>query len=67
MMNDGLKASGPSRQRAQYTGAKPFGKNAAAAKNGITPEAANRHSQDHPPASDRKIACLPQISALGAA
>jgi hypothetical protein len=66
-MNDGLKASGSSRQRAQYTGAKPFGKNAAAAKNGVAPETANRHPQDHPPARDGQIGGLPRISALGPA
>jgi hypothetical protein len=67
MMNDRLKASGPSRQRCQNIGTKPLGKNAASAENGITPETTNHHPQDNPPAGDRQIGGLPQISALGSA
>jgi hypothetical protein len=46
MMDDGLKASGPSRQRSQYIVTKPLGKDPAAAKNGIAPETTNRVSGD---------------------
>jgi len=64
-MNDGLKASGPSRQRGQYIVAKPLSKNAAAAKNGVAPETTDHHPQDNSSASDRQIGGLSQISALG--
>jgi hypothetical protein len=67
MMNDRLKASVPSRQRSQNIGAKPLGKNAASAENGITPKTANRHPQENAPTGDRQIGGLPQISALPSA
>jgi hypothetical protein len=38
--------------------------NAAAAKNGVAPETANRHPQENPPTGDRQIGGLPQISTL---
>jgi hypothetical protein len=66
-MNDGLKASGPPRQRSQYGIAKPLGKDPATAKNGIAPEPTNRYPQDNPPASDGQIGNFPHISALGSA
>jgi hypothetical protein len=67
MMNDRLQASGPSRQRSQYTVAKPFSKYPATAKNSLGPEPANRHPQDNTPAGNRQIGGLSQISVLGSA
>jgi hypothetical protein len=64
MMNDSLEASGPSRQRSQYTVAKPFSKDPAAAKNGVAPKPADRHSQHNTSAGNRQIGGLSQISAL---
>jgi hypothetical protein len=64
MMNNGLKASGPPRQRSQYIVAKSLSEDPAAAKNGGTPETANRHPQDNTSASDGQIGGLPRISAL---
>jgi hypothetical protein len=67
VMNDGLKASGPPRQRSQHGIAKPLGKDPAAAKNGIAPEPTNRYPQDNSAARNRQIGNFPHISALRSA